>query len=1214
MSDQQTPSGNDGSGGEASPKRFPTVGIGTSAGGVRALQMFFESLREDVNAAFVVVVHLDPAHQSELSNIIAARTKMPVAQVTGRVRLEAGHVYVIPPNRQLLVTDQHLALAEFDEPRWQRAPIDLFFRSLAAQRGDDFAMVLSGAGSDGSVGIKAVKEAGGIILVQDPDEAEYSSMPRSAVATGLADFVLPVREIAARLPELIRDRGRVAQEDLSESDAEAMQRILSHLRVRTGHDFSNYKKSTVRRRIARRMQVARATTIGDYLAILRENAAEAQALFADLLISVTTFFRDSHAFDRLAAVVVPALFEEKGAGDAIRAWIPGCTTGEEAYSIAMLLLEEAARHEIRCELQVFASDLDDAALAIGREGRYPLAIEADMTEERLKRFFTRENDHYRVTRELRDILLFAKHSLLKDPPFSRTDLISCRNVLIYLDRELQQQVCSTFHFALRPNGYLFLGSSESADSPVGMFRAIERESRIYQRLPVGVDLRVTPRIGPPTLGLEPLPPRQPAPFRAANEAAAHREALERVAPPSAIVDESYRVIHLSELAGRYLQPSAGTLANDITELAREELRFDLRAALHRVFARSEPSLSGPIAVRFNGAARRVYLQVRLISAEPSASRAAIVFFFEGEALADISTGAGAIEERGSAEQVRELQQELQFTQSQLRTSHEEYEGANEELRAANEELQSINEEYRSTAEELETSKEELQSINEELQTVNSELKTKLESVSRAHSDIQNLMAATDVGILFLDPQLRINRFTPRIADLFNIAAGDEGRSITDFTHSLDYQDLASDARTVLRDLHSNEREVGSRNGNWYLMRLRPYRTVEDKIDGVVVTFVDIGERRRAEDALRDSEARTRAVIDGVADAIITIDEHGTILSHNAATTAMFGYSSHELLGHNVNMLTPEPHRSQHDGYILRYLRTGEARLIGSNREVEGRRKDGSLFPAELGVSEIRHGHERLFIGFVRDLSERRRFEARLSRLHANRLDSMADMATALAHELNQPLAAASNYLTTARNMLGGEAASTPRPVDEALDKASAQMLRAGQIVSHMREFMARGEPDKVEQGLHELIRRACELARPLGREANVEIILRLDAAEDAVLADRIQIEQAILNLMRNGIEAMSDARERKLTLSTTLEDGMIRTDVSDTGPGLSPSTRAELFVPFTSTKSEGLGIGLSISRSIIEAHYGTIWADANPAGGARFSFTLPLARLEEASG
>ncbi len=666
------------------------------------------------------------------------------------------------------------------------------------------------------------------------------------------------------------------------------------------------------------------------------------------------------------------------------------------------------------------------------------------------------------------------------------------------------------------------------------------------------------------------------------------------------------------MAGRYLQPSGGVLVNDLVELAREELRFDLRAALHRVFARNEQTLSGPIAVRFNGDSKRIYLQARPASVDPNVSRSAIVFFFEGEALGDLPVEASAIEDGAPNEQIQQLQQELQFTQSQLRNSREEYEGANEELRAANEELQSINEEYRSTAEELETSKEELQSINEELQTVNGELKTKLESVSRAHSDIQNLMAATDVGILFLDTQLRINRFTPRIADLFNLAAGDEGRSITDFTHGLDYEGLAKDARTVLLELASIEREVRSVTGGWYLMRLRPYRTVEDRIDGVVVTFVDIGERRRAEDALRDSEARMRAVINGVAVAIVTIDEHGTIQSINAATTTMLGYSADELIGQNVKVLAPEPERSQHDDYIQRYIRTGEKKIIGVSRNVEARRKDGSPFPVELLVSEIRYRDERLFIGFMRDLSERRRFEARLSRLHGNRLDSMADMATALAHELNQPLAAASNYLSAARHMIGARTPS--HAVEEALDKGLAQMLRAGQIISHLREFMARGEPDKVEQSLHDLIRRACELVGASANEANVEIVVKLDAPEDMVLADRVQIEQAMVNLMRNAIEAMANSRERRLTISTVLDEGMVQADVADTGPGLTDAARSELFVPFASSKKDGLGVGLSISRSIIEAHYGRIWAEPNPGGGAKFSFTLPLARFEVAGG
>jgi two-component system, chemotaxis family, CheB/CheR fusion protein len=608
------------------------------------------------------------------------------------------------------------------------------------------------------------------------------------------------------------------------------------------------------------MHVNGAATMADYLVVLRQSPPEAQSLFADLLISVTTFFRDTNAFDKLAALIIPRLLKDRSAADTVRVWVAGCATGEEAYSIAILLLEEADRQNVRPAIQVFASDLDEGALTVAREGRYPAAIEADMNDERLRKFFIREGDQFRVVRELRHMALFAKHSLLKDPPFSRVDLISCRNVLIYLDRELQQHVCGAFHFALRPFGYLFLGASESADYPPSMFRAIDREARIYQRAQIPAEIRVTPRI---PFGAEPLPARPPAtlPERAPSKAQVHREALERLAPPSVIVDESYRVVHLSDQAGRYLQPSGGTLANDITELAREELRFEIRAALHRVFAGNEPSLSGPISVRFNGSARRVYLQARRLDPDQGSARSAIVFFFEGESLGDGSPASRENEAEGPTEQIQQLQQELQFSQAQLRIAREEYEAANEELRAANEELQSINEEYRSTAEELETSKEELQSINEELQTVNSELKSKLESVSRAHSDVQNLMDAADVATLFLDPQLHINRVTPRIAELFNIVVGDEGRSVTDFTHRLDYNDLAEDARKVLRDLAPIEREVSSKDGGWYLTRLKPYRTIDGKIDGVVVTFVDIGERRRVEDALRDRESRMQILVD-----------------------------------------------------------------------------------------------------------------------------------------------------------------------------------------------------------------------------------------------------------------------------------------------------------------------------------------------------------------
>jgi len=837
------------------------VAIGASAGGVNALQNLFSVLPSDTGAAFVVVVHLDPEHRSELVNIIAARTRMRVVEIGKREHLEANHVYVIPPDRRLQMVDHEISAREFDEPRGQRAPIDLFFRSLAKNLGDGFAVILSGAGSDGAIGVRAVKEAGGIILVQDPSEAEYASMPRSAIATGVADFVMPVRDLAKRLVDLIRIKESVSVPDIRNFDEELLRRILAHLRVRTGHDFSKYKRSTVLRRIARRMQVTRADDLKEYYEVMRDTADEPQALLGDLLISVTTFFRDADAFEKIAKDVIPELFKTKELEETVRVWVSGCATGEEAYTFAMLLLEEAAKHPLRAPIQVFGSDLDSRALVSAREGRFPLAIEADITEERLRRFFNREGDHYRIRQEVRDIVLFAVHDLLKDPPFSHVDLISCRNVLIYLDRELQEQAISTFHYALNPGGYAFLGTSETADNPTGLFRSVDRTARIYQSTATTDDKpRMLPRLlGPARIREQVIQlGRTMSPTVALGEAAMHRRAIEQVAPPSMLVDESHRVVHLSENAGRFLMPSGGPLSGDAVDLVRPELRFELRSALNRAFEQRESTLSLPILVRFNGAPHRVHLLVKPLADNPdSEPRNAIVSFLEGEPVDETLT---ALDRKTSDETVRRLRQELELTQSRLRTVREESDAANEELRAANEELQSINEEYRSTSEELETSKEELQSINEELQTVNSELKLKLEAISRAHSDLQNLVASTDIGTLFLDTSLRIKRFTDRVTDLFSVTQMNEGRPITDFAHQLEYEELVKDARTVLADLAPVRREVRSRGGRWYDMRLRPYRTVDDKIDGVVITFVDVSERHQVEQALREGEARQRLLL------------------------------------------------------------------------------------------------------------------------------------------------------------------------------------------------------------------------------------------------------------------------------------------------------------------------------------------------------------------
>ncbi len=951
------------------------VVIGASAGGIRALQAFFETIPPHTGAAFVVVVHLDPQHRSELPRILAARTAMPVVQVEQTQKLSGDHVYVIPPDRRLQIIDHQISAAEFDEPRGRRAPIDLLFRSLAERLGDGFAVILSGAGSDGAIGVRAVKEAGGIILVQDPAEAEYSSMPRSAIATGVVDVVLPVQELAGRLADLIRLKQQSSQlAEEPEVDEDLLRRILAHLRVRTGHDFAKYKRSTVLRRIARRMQVTRTNELKSYYEVLRENLEEAHALLSDLLISVTTFFRDVDAFEELQRSVLPRLFEAVQDGEPIRIWVAGCATGEEAYSIAILLLEEASRHELRPTLQLFGSDLDTRALTIAREGRYPAAIESDVTEERLRRFFTREGETYRVRQELRDIVLFAAHDLIKDPPFSHVDLVSCRNVLIYLDRELQEQVCSTFHYALKPGGYLMLGASESADNPTGLFRLIDRNSRLYESTAVPGE---KPRLLPSLLGQVRVREqvvqlgRALSPTAALSEATMHRRALEKVAPPSILVDETHRVLHMSETAGRYVQPSGGTLSGDIVDLVRQELRFELRSALHRVFEQKVATLSLPLLVRFNGKRHRVHVHVKP-AGDSDAPRNAIVMFIEGETVEDDFAVSA---QEASNETVRRLTQELELTHARLRTVREESDAANEELRAANEELQSINEEYRSTSEELETSKEELQSINEELQTVNTELKLKLETISRAHSDLQNLMAATDFGTLFLDTSLRIKRFTDRVTDLFSVTPNDEGRPITDFAHQLDYPDLTKDARAVLSDLAPVRREISSEKDRWYDVRMRPYRTVDDRIDGVVITFVDITERRAVEEALRTGERQLRQqkrVVELSREPILIWDYDSGIVEWNRGCEELYGFSRQEAVGKSPEQLL----RSIVPNSSLEELK---ATLLTAGHwagELSQCAKDGRTLIVEARIDLENVDGRRLVLESARDVTQRQALQAR----------------------------------------------------------------------------------------------------------------------------------------------------------------------------------------------------------------------------------------------
>lgn len=845
---------------ETSPQRSTpgpwVVGIGASAGGLTALQQFFSCVPPDSGLAFVVIVHLTPDRESHLSELLQACAAMPVLQVTETVALEPNTVYVIPPGRNLSTIDTHLRLSALQEARRERAPIDHFFRTLSeTHEGHAIGVILSGTGSDGTLGIKEIKKRGGLVIVQDPNQAEFDGMPQSAIATGLVDLVLPLAAMPGEILGFLSTQPRVTipheDQDLEGEERRLLPKILAQVRARTGRDFSRYKRSTIMRRIQRRMQLRHVVEFGRYLELLREEVDEVRNLATDFLITVTHFFRDPEVFERLESEVIPELFRGKDGEESVRVWTAGCSTGEEAYSLAILLLEAAERHNGAKMIQVFASDLHERSLERARDGFYPGDIEADVSKERLQRFFVKESGGYRIRKEVRELVIFAPHNLLGDPPFSKLDLITCRNLLIYFQRDVQRDVIELFHYALRGEGFVVLGTSETVESSE-LFRTYNKQCCIFrkrnvlapeQRLPVFPIARTIPNTRP-RISLRADRAAGPVSY-----GAIHQRMVEQLGPPSMLLGADHKILHLSPHAGRFLGFPGGELTSSAFKLVREELRIELRSTLLAAGESKQPARSKPVPLRIDGQQQHVILEIRP-AVEPHDDNLFLVIFEVRDASDDETRVPAELPAQLRDAVVRELDAELLFTKQRLQVIIEEYETTQEEMRASNEEMQSSNEELRSTLEELETSKEELQSMNEELHTVNQENRHKVEELAQLSSDLQNLLAATDIATLFLDRQLKILRFTPKVSELFNVRTTDRGRPISDITHRLGYPEILTDAERVLRDLLPMEREVQDDAGRWHLSRVLPYRSAEHRIDGVVITFIEITWRKASQDELR----------------------------------------------------------------------------------------------------------------------------------------------------------------------------------------------------------------------------------------------------------------------------------------------------------------------------------------------------------------------------
>ncbi|WP_336332642.1 CheR family methyltransferase [Pseudomonas putida] len=1097
---------------------FPVVGIGASAGGLEAICTLFQQMPSDCGMAFVVVLHLSPDHQSVADRIIQETTRMPVRQVTEPVPIERNHVYVISPANRLSTNDGYLRVAPANRRRGDHVAIDLFFRDLADVHKDHaFCVVLSGTGADGAVGLSRIKEQGGVTLVQTPDDAQYDSMPRAALATGMVDLVLPAAEMPQKLLELWRNARQVKLPEIEDDtlppalgtragDAQAseplLEEILLQLRSTTGHDFQHYKRATVLRRIERRLHVTGQTDLAGYLHYLEQHPAESRALLADMLIGVTNFFRDRDAFEALERHVLPQLACERDpaeGADEIRVWSAGCSTGEEAYSLAMLVCEQLALEQGARKVQVFATDLDERAIGIARAGSYSEAIVTDVPPSRLRQFFVKEDQHYRVRKEVREKVLFARHNLLSDPPFSQIDLVVCRNLLIYLDREVQRDILQMFHFALRPGGYLFLGTSESADVAAELFAPVDKRNRIFRARDVSNAGRRSGRQLPGTPAanatLQALAKAKPG--RKPSLAELHHRALSRRMSPSLIVDVDGNILHMSEGVGRFLQLTGGEPSRNLVNLVLPSLRLALRSTLFQARQGTEAVTSRPVDLADTERKLQVEITVQPYKDDLSGIDCLLVVF--EERAPDPSLPLPGVIRQTESMVLHNLERELQRTRLQLQETIEQSEVSSEELTASNEEMQAINEELRSASEELETSKEELQSINEELLTVNYELKNKVEETDKVNDYLSNLIACTEIATVFVDRNLHIRWFTPRAADLFNILPVDIGRALLDITHRLDYPALADDARAVAQGEAIIEREVGGQNDHWYLARLLPYRSSEQKIDGTVLTFIDISSSHAAEERVRLGEERLSKQLAETQNTSHMKDEFFAVMSHE--------------LKHPLNLI-------QLNAEILRRL------------------------PSIKNIS------------------------------------------------------AASKAVGTICEAVTSQA----RIIDDLLDVAR---IRTGKLKLKTEAVDLR----TILQGIHGLV-----LSEQ--HPCTVRLELPADGLPLMIEGDVTRLEQIIWNLLNNALKFSPAGSDIRLVLSH--DEGQARLQVIDHGVGLSHDSLEHIFDLFSQASPqlanhsrEGLGIGLSLVRQLVEAQGGTVRASSPGLGlGCTFTVCLPLCDVQ----
>jgi two-component system CheB/CheR fusion protein len=1193
---------------------------------------------EKPGMAFIIVQHLDPDRKSLMADLLGRHTAMPVVEVAGERPIDVDRVYLAPPDRYLTVDHGVLKPVRPTKGRRLSLPIDVLLRSLAEdQRERSIGVILSGSGSDGANGLKAIKEAGGLVVVEAPEVAGCDGMPRTAIATGIADLVLPPEDLPSALTRYATQpyvRLPVEEPAAAADSGDRYLAVLALLKTRLKRDFHYYRRTTLRRRIQRRMGINHLAEIGEYLELIKANPEELQRLAKDLLISVTQFFRDPAAYDLLARLVIPELLHKRDRGDMLRLWVPGCATGEEAYSLAIVLLEAMAREGEHPGLQIFATDIDPDSIRIGRVGHYPDGIVADLSPERLHRFFTRQDDGYRVNKQIRDCLTFAEQNLISDPPFSRLDLISCRNLLIYVEPSVQRQLLSLFHYALNDGGYLFLGSSETVGRRSDLFEKLDKTARLYRRR----DASPRQPTELPVLGAKQTKPSeesavQAAPPRQINFAEITHRVLSRVFGSAAVlVDSKGEPLYFVGPTDRYLRLPAGHASQTLVAMARSGLKTKLRAALAQAGRTGRDVVVSDVLIKSGGERFRTRLTVLQLR-EPEAAEGFLLVTFDDEAK-PISPPPSADAEPVEESLVQQLERELLATREALNTATEELEANNEEAKASNEESMSMNEELQSANEELETSKEEAQSLNEELTTMNAQLQDKVAELETSNNDMINFVSSTEIATIFLDADLRIKRFTPAITKLINVIPSDVGRPLVDFSTNVVDSGLVKDAREVLDRLMPLEQIVRSRDGSSFLRRVLPYRTDDDHIEGVVVTYGDVSKLLAAEADMR----RLATVVRDSADAITVQDRNGRILAWNRGAAKLFGYSEEEALGMNIEAIVPEDLRGETRNYLGPLFNDAAIEPFETRR----RAKDGRLIDVWLTATALKDAQGDIEAVAVtqRDITERnsirrqleesrnelqRRVERRTADFEQAKMEAelanraKSDFLASMSHDLRTPLNSIIGFAEATHHEIFGP--QTNAGYAEYMDYILESSRHLLQLINDILDI------SKIEAGKEELyeeaidfgatIKACLQLVRLSAEKGQVVLREDIPAGLPWLYADERRVKQTLFNLLSNAVKFSGAGGEVRVDAGVEQDGGMAVT-IRDSGIGMSAEEVEQALEPFGQTnvlvtrETAGTGLGLPLARRLTELHGGTLEIASEKGAGTNVTVRYPASRVRAA--